>query len=143
MNKHFKFPFWNPELEQVVEDFIKSVQVDNTKDFGWSWTRPLANIEESPESYLIALAAPGLEKPDFNLSLDQNILKVSVDKARTENSNKKLKSEFNYHHFTRNFKISQDVNKDGIKATYENGVLTITLPKKENGPDNPKTINIL
>lgn len=47
MNKHFKFPFWNPELEQVVEDFIKSVQVDNTKDFGWSWTRPLANIEES------------------------------------------------------------------------------------------------
>jgi hypothetical protein len=36
MNKHFKFPFWNPELEQVVEDFIKSVQVDNTKDFGWS-----------------------------------------------------------------------------------------------------------
>ena len=143
MNKHFKFPFWNPELEQVVEDFIKSVQVDNTKDFGWSWTRPLANIEESPESYIISLAAPGLEKPDFNLSVDQNILKVTVDKPKTENSNKKLKSEFSYHHFTRNFKISQDVNKESIKAAYANGVLIITLPKKEGAQDSPKTINIL
>jgi HSP20 family protein len=53
-----------------------------------------------------------------------------------------LKSEF-YHHFTRNFKISQDVNKESIKAAYANGVLTITLPKKEGAQDSPKTINIL
>ncbi len=143
MNKHFKLPFWNPEIEQVVDEFIKAVQVDNTKDFGWAWSRPLANIDESQDQYQIHLAAPGLTKSDFALSVDQQLLTVAVAKSKTESEVKKVKTEFSYHKFSRSFKISEDVNIEGIKASYENGVLLITLPKKVGTTQGPKTINII
>jgi len=142
MNKHFKFPFWNPEIEQAVEDFMKSIHTENTKDFGWSWTRPLANIVEFTDKFQIQLAAPGLVKSDFNLSMDQNILKVEVDKAKPEINAKKHKHEFAYNKFNRQFKISDDVNKDGISAVYEAGILTITLLKKVTAQPESKTINV-
>lgn len=143
MNKNFKFPFWNQDIENAVEDFFKSIQVDNTKDFGWAWNRPLANIEESKEAYAIHLAAPGLEKPDFKISLDQNVLKVEVDKARPETPFNKVKTEYSYNKFSRNFKVHDDVNTSAITAAYENGILRITLPKKVEATAEPKTINIL
>jgi HSP20 family protein len=142
MNKHFKFPFWNPELEHAVEDFFKSIQVDNTKDFGWAWNRPLANIEESKDAMAIYLAAPGLTKGDFKLSLAENILKVEVDKVKPETPFNKIKTEYSYHKFSRNFKVSEDINTDAIAAAYENGILIITLPKKVDATKEPKTINI-
>lgn len=142
MNKHFKFPFWNPEIEQAVDDFIKSINTENTKDFGWSWTRPLANILEYNDKFQIHLAAPGLVKTDFKLSIDQNILKVEVDKTRPEVDAKKHKNEFTYHKFNRQFKMSDDVNRDGITAAYEAGILTITLPKKVTTQTESKTIKV-
>lgn len=142
MNKHFKFPFWNPEIEQAVEDFIKSINTENTKDFGWSWTRPLANILEYTDKFQVQLAAPGLEKTDFKLSVDQNLLKVDVDKPKAESEAKKHKHEFAYNKFNRHFKISDDVNKEGISASYDAGILTITLPKKVTTQSESKTINV-
>lgn len=143
MNKHFKFPFWNHDLEQVVDDFIKSIQTENTKDFGWSWTRPLANIFEHADKYQIHLAAPGLTKSDFKLSVDQQVLKVEVDKAKVETDAKRIKSEYAFNKFNRHFKISDTVNIDGISAAYEAGILTITLPKKAESQPESKTINVL
>ncbi|MEP7267188.1 MAG: Hsp20/alpha crystallin family protein [Saprospiraceae bacterium] len=143
MNKHFKFPLWNPELEQVVDDFIKSIQTENTKDFGWSWTRPLANITEEGDNYLIHLAAPGLTKSDFKLSIDQHLLKVEVDKVKPDTDVKKLKTEYSFYKFTRQFKINENVNTDAIQAAYEQGILIITLPKKAEASQPSKTINVL
>ncbi|MEP7320538.1 MAG: Hsp20/alpha crystallin family protein [Saprospiraceae bacterium] len=143
MNKHFKFPFWNQELEHAVDDFMKSIQVDNTKDFGWAWNRPLANIEESENALTIYLAAPGLTKGDFKLSLSQNILKVEVDKVKPETPFNKIKTEYSYYKFSRNFKVNENINTDAISAAYENGILIITLPKKVDAAKEPKTINIL
>lgn len=142
MNNHFKFPFWNPEVETAVQDFLKSIQVENTKDHGWSWNRPLANIEESKDAYLIHLAAPGLVKSDFKLSLDKSILKVEVDKPKVETENK-VKNEYSFNKFSRNFKISDTVDTALIAAAYENGILIITLPKKADAANAPKTINII
>ncbi len=142
MNKHFKFPFWNPEMEQAVSDFIKSVQVENTKDFGWSWTRPMANVDEFTDRYEISLAAPGLAKIDFKISFDQNILKIEADKPKTENDAKHIKNEFNFNKFTRGFKIHEDVDTNNISATYENGILLVTLKKKAEAAQGPKTIVI-
>lgn len=143
MNKNFKFPFWNQDIENAVEDFFKSIQVDNTKDFGWAWNRPLANIEDTKEAYMIHLAAPGLEKSDFKISLEQNVLKVEVDKARPETPFNKIKTEYSYYKFSRNFKIQDDVNTSAITATYESGILVITLPKKAEASAEVKTIKIL
>lgn len=142
MHKNFKLPFLHPELEQAVQDFIKVWNVDNTKDSGWAWTRPLANIEESATQFQIILAAPGLQKNDFKMTLDKDVLTISVDKEKVENGNKKVVTEFSYHKFNRNFRISPEVNQNSIAASYENGILTITLPKKEEVVRGPKTINI-
>lgn len=142
MYKNFKLPFLHPELEQAVQDFVKVWNVDNTKDSGWAWTRPLANIEESDTRFQIVLAAPGLQKNDFKMTLDKEVLTVSVDKEKLETGNKKVVMEFSYHKFTRRFRISPEVDQQGIQASYENGILTITLPKKEEVIRGPKTINI-
>ncbi len=143
MNKNFKFPFFNPEVEQAVQDFIKSWNVENTKDFGWSWTRPLANVEETENQFQIFLAAPGLLKADFKLTLEKDILTVSVDKNKPETTAQKRMTEYSYFKFSRSFKISAEVNQQAISAGYENGVLTLTLPKKEEAVSGPKTINII
>ena len=143
MNKHFKFPFWNQEIEHAVDEFIKSIQVDNTKDFGWAWNRPLANIQDSKDAMTIHLAAPGLLKSDFKLSLKDNVLTVEVDKAKPESPFTKVKTEYSYYKFSRNFKIRDDINTDAIQAAYEYGILVITLPKKVDASKDAKTINIL
>lgn len=142
MNKNFKLPFFNPEVEQAVQDFIKSWNVDNTKDFGWSWTRPLANVEESENQFQIFLAAPGLTKADFKLTLEKDVLTISVDKTKPEAVAQKRLTEYSFHKFSRSFKVNADVNQQAITAGYENGILTLTLPKKEEAVRGPKTINI-
>lgn len=142
MNKNFRFPFINHEVEQAVQDFIKAWNVENTKDFGWSWTRPLANIEETDNQFQIFIAAPGLVKSDFKLTLEKDVLTVSVDKAKPDTAAQKKTTEFSYNKFSRSFKISQEVNAQAISATYENGILTLTLPKKEEAVSGPKTITI-
>lgn len=142
MNKNFRFPFINHEVEQAVQDFIKAWNVENTKDFGWSWTRPLANIEETDNQFQIFIAAPGLVKSDFKLTLEKDVLTVAVDKAKPDTAAQKKATEFSYYKFSRSFKISQEVNAQAISATYENGILTLTLPKKEEAISGPKTITI-
>jgi len=142
MNKNFKFPFFNHEVEQAVQDFIKAWNVDNTKDFGWSWTRPLANVEESETQFQIFLAAPGLSKSDFKLTLEKGTLTIAVDRPKPETPAQKRITEFSYYKFNRSFKISEEVNQQAITANYENGILTLTLPKKDEAVRGPKTINI-
>ena len=79
-------------MEQAVSDFIKSItKVENTKDFGWSWTRPMANVDEFTDRYEIFVSCSGLAKIDFKISFDQNILKIKPDKPKTENDAKHIK----------------------------------------------------
>ena len=100
---------------------------------------PAVNISEGKDDYKIELAAPGMGKEDFKISLDNNVLTISSEKEiknETKDENI-LKREFSYSSFSRSFNLPETVNGEKIKASYTDGVLNITVPKKEEAKIKP------
>lgn len=112
----------------------------------WSSTMPSVNITENENAFLLDVAAPGLEKEDFKITLDNGQLEISVSKEKsTENSEegKWFRKEFNYTSFKRSFQLQEAIDSENIKAEYVNGILHLTLPKKEEAKaKSPRTISI-
>ncbi len=105
---------------------------------------PPANIIEKADQYKIELAAPGMEKTDFNVKLDGKILTISAEKkteTATENE-KMIRKEFGYKSFKRSFTLDEKIDAVNISARYENGILTLGLPKKEEVKSGAKEITI-
>lgn len=94
---------------------------------------PSANITENPKDFVIELAAPGLEKKDFKVEADNNMLTISAEKKTEEKKETKnySRKEFSYNSFSRSFNLPDNALPDKITAEYQNGVLKLTLPKKE------------
>ncbi|RAJ02233.1 HSP20 family protein [Chitinophaga skermanii] len=105
-------------------------------------TLPPVNITESKEGYVLDIVAPGFEKADFKINLDGKSLVVSVEKKETvKNENEKqVRREYNFQGFKRSFTLDENVDAEKINAKYENGVLKLTLPKKEKQQDAAKEI---
>lgn len=94
---------------------------------------PNANIVESEKDFHIELAAPGLDRKDFKVEVDNGVLSISAKKEeekKEENKNYKRR-EFSYNSFSRSFTLPENCHSDKIDAKYENGLLKVTLPKKE------------
>ncbi|MBS1741605.1 MAG: Hsp20/alpha crystallin family protein [Bacteroidetes bacterium] len=106
---------------------------------------PPVNIVEQPNAYQLELAAPGFDKADFNVKLEDNLLTISTEKKeeKTENDAKHIRKEFSYKSFKRSFTIDEKIDAEKINAKYENGVLKLELPKKELAKPSAKEINIL
>ncbi len=94
---------------------------------------PPANIVERTDLYRIELAAPGMLKSDFIVKLDGRILTISADKKTEEaaENEKMIRKEFGYKSFKRSFTVDEKIDGVNITAKYENGILTLELPKKE------------
>lgn len=95
---------------------------------------PGVNVYECKDSYEIEVAAPGLEKKDFRIDVKDNVLTVSSEKKEEKEKkegNKVVISEFNYASFSRSFQIPDGIDINKISAGHQNGVLKITLPKRE------------
>ena len=105
---------------------------------------PPVNISESDKEFAIEMAAPGYDKKDFNVSVDKNLLTISVDKEHGDNAdnaadnanaadnpdNKQIyRQEFCFSSFSRSFTLPEGVDAQKIGGKYENGILTLTLPK--------------
>jgi HSP20 family protein len=110
-------------------------------------TLPSVNIKESTEGFEVELAAPGLEKGDFRIELNHDTLTISSEK-QIENETKEgeqfTKREFSYQSFSRSFTLPNTVESEKIAARYENGILKVSIPKKEEAkPRPPKQISIL
>ncbi len=105
---------------------------------------PPANIIENNEQYKIEMAAPGMEKADFKIDLDGKILTISAEKkAATESKDEKLiRKEFSYKGFKRSFTLDEKIDSPNISARYENGILKLELPKKEEIKGGAKQITI-
>lgn len=96
-------------------------------------SHPSVNVKETDDNYIIELAAPGLEKKDFNINVENDYLTISAERKQ-ENETKEenyTRREFNYSSFRRSFNLPKSVNADAIAANYTDGVLNITLPKRE------------
>ena len=105
---------------------------------------PAVNLSEAEGTYLVELSAPGFEKGDFKIELKERVLIVS-GKHQTEKEVKEKnfsRKEFNYGSFQRSFSLPEEINEEAIDAKYENGILKLTLPKKEEVKKAAKEIKI-
>lgn len=101
---------------------------------------PDANIVENEKDFRIELAAPGLEKKDFKIEVSNGILSVSAEKEeeQKEERDNYRRREFYYNSFNRSFALPENSLPDKIDAKYENGILRLSLPKKEVTISKPK-----
>jgi len=111
-----------------------------------STTIPSVNIRETDETFEVEVAAPGMEKKDFNITLDGTLLTISSQKEqRSENKEDNYtRREFSYQSFQRSFELpKQVVDEESINARYDNGLLHITIPKREEAKRKaPRMIEI-
>jgi len=129
-------------LPGLFDDFF------NRELFNWgnnnysstSTTVPSVNIKENEDAYEVQIAAPGMDKKDFEVKLDGNLLTVSSSKQDSSESQQDnfTRREFSYQSFQRSLQLPKDVvDQDNINAKYENGLLLLTIPKKEDAKQKP------
>lgn len=102
------------------------------------------NIHETDDAFHLELNAPGRNKADFTIEVNKGLLTIGYEKKeeQEEKNYKTVRREFTYRSFKRSFSVDDKINTDGIEARYENGVLKLLLPKKEEVKITPKQINI-
>lgn len=107
-------------------------------------TSPSVNISENESQFSLQLAAPGLTKQDFNISIEEDQLVISAEKKseKEETEGRFTRREFSYGSFRRSFHLDDSINREGISAAYEDGVLKLTLPKKEEAARKQATKTI-
>lgn len=123
----------------MVDEFFGRDFLSNFFDDRTGISMPSANIVESKDDFRIELAAPGLDKKDFVLNLQNNVLTISSEKEHKteEGDNKYMRREFSYSSFSRSFALPNSVDSEKINATYNDGVLNIVIPKKEEAKEKP------
>jgi HSP20 family protein len=108
-------------------------------------TIPAVNVKEIENAFHIEVAAPGLKKEDFKLSLNENRLTISVNQEQKteENTEKFVRKEFSFTSFQRTFNLPKNVEIEGIGATYTDGILTINVPKQVEVKPTVKEIAVV
>ncbi|MCI0921069.1 Hsp20/alpha crystallin family protein [Sphingobacterium rhinopitheci] len=121
----------------VVNPFVNSV-FDNLFNDSFVTDRlvtrvPAVNITETSNAFAIELAAPGLQKSDFKINVDKNIISISVEKVETNETEEKVysKKEYSYNSFSRSFTLPETVDYSNIVASYVDGILNVKIGKKE------------
>lgn len=124
----------NERMPTVFNDFFKPWNEMFDEGFwGKTVNIPAVNILENKDEYVVSLAAPGLKKDDFKIDVDGNMLTISSEKEETkeEKDKKFTRKEYNFTSFSRSFTLPEEIFRDKIEAKYEDGVLRILLPRKE------------
>jgi HSP20 family protein len=105
---------------------------------------PAVNIAEAEAGFEIELAVPGLKKEDIKINLDKNLLTVSAEVKKEETAQAKnyTKKEFGYSNFSRSFTLPETVDQNNIEAEYTNGVLKLTVAKKEEAKLQAREISV-
>lgn len=97
-------------------------------------TLPSVNVKEDEKNFEVEMAAPGLKKEDFKITLNNSLLTIQSEKKETKESSKDecyTRREFSYQSFSRSFTLPASVENDKIEARYDNGILKVIIPKKE------------
>lgn len=133
---------YNP-LNNWVENFLNN-DFSNFLGSDSIASMPKVNVRETEQGFNLELAAPGLEKEDFNIEIDDNTLKISVSKEskEEETTDKFTRKEYNYHSFKRAFSLPANIDPSKIAASYKNGILNLEIPKTEESTKLVKKIEI-
>ncbi|HEY4936767.1 MAG TPA: Hsp20/alpha crystallin family protein [Puia sp.] len=135
----------NRPFGNLFNDFLNEIP-GAARSFGQDlFVFPQTNIHETSEAYHLELNVPGRSKEDFKIQVEQGLLTISFDKkeeAAPQDGYKTIRREYEFKSFKRSFSIDDKVDVDGIQAKYENGVLKLLLPKKEESKQSARQINI-
>ena len=105
---------------------------------------PAVNILENDDNFIVEVAVPGKSKEDFTIELDNDKLTIAASSKEenqpAENSGRYTRKEFSYNSFKRTFSLPESVDSEKISADYKNGVLIISIPKKEEAKVQPKRL---
>ncbi len=139
-----KFNRMNPTVNFIDEMLHKNFNQIVGSDVLWS--KPVVNILENEKNYTLEIAAPGLTKEDFNIQLEANKLNISVEKQKESETEHKggtyNRREFGYFAFNRSFTLPDNIDVEAITGDYQNGILTLEIPKQEVTKPEVKKIEI-
>ncbi|MCB0472979.1 MAG: Hsp20/alpha crystallin family protein [Flavobacteriaceae bacterium] len=127
-----------PVLPTIFDDFLRDWSATNFSET--NTTLPAVNIKENDDQFTVEVAVPGMDKKDFQIDLENNILTISSEKAvENEDTNDKYtRKEYSYQAFKRSFTLPKNVvDSDKIAASYKNGELIIAIPKREEAKPKP------
>ncbi len=116
-----------------VDEFFNTDFWPSFLDVNTRYTVPAVNILEEDNEYRIEVIAPGIDKKDVKINLEDDVLTISSEmKQENEEKDKHyMRREFNYTAFSRSFVVPEEVDAEKISAEHKNGILTLHLPKKE------------
>ena len=136
--------FNNGWFPTVFNDFLNTDFMPRANS-----TAPAVNVKESEKAYVMEVAAPGIKKECCRINVDQEgNLSLSIEnKSEHKEENKKqhyLRREFSYSNYEQTYTLPEDVNREGIEAKVDNGILTVTLPKvsKAEKQKNTRAIEV-
>lgn len=125
------------------DDFLKKIDEGLTV---WNGSTPAVNVKEDADAFNLEMAAPGYEKGDFNIVVEEEVLTISTtvkEAQEAKEGEKYTRKEFNYGTFKRTFNLPDTVDSTKIGANYTNGILSVSIPKKEEAKPQPaRTIEI-
>lgn len=129
------------QMPSVFDRFFDGDLIDWSNDV--NTTLPSVNIKETKEGFEVKVAAPGFDKNDFKLELNHDVLTISSEK-QAENETKEgeqyTRREYCYSSFKRSFVLPDSADAEKINAEYKNGILDITIPKKEEAKPKDKRV---
>ncbi len=139
----------NNQATKNFDGFMKDIFNEIPASFGKTFREnvfgfPPVNISESNNAYHLEVAAPGLEKTDFTIKLDGTLLTIGATKKEEvkDETSKSIRKEFSSKAFNRSFTLDEKIDAANIVARYENGILKVDLPKKEETKRASKEIKI-
>jgi HSP20 family protein len=131
------------QLPMLFDDFFNRdlFNWNNSNFSDTNTTVPAVNIRETADSYDVEVAAPGMNKDDFKVELDGNMLTISSEKKQQHEDKEEgrfYRREFSYQSFQRSFNLKKEVvDIEKIQAKYENGLLHLVIPKREEVKQKP------
>ena len=115
------------------DDFFNDTYHNSFNSIACNGTSPAVNVVEDDKEYRIDVAVPGLSRKDFRIDLEDEILTISSEnkESKEEKKHNYMRKEFSYSSFKRSFQLPETIDQENIKAHQDAGILTISLPKKD------------
>jgi HSP20 family protein len=128
-------------FDSVVDDFFNSIPGLWNDGYSGINLAPV-NITESANGFNLDVSVPGINKEDIKVNIEKGLLTISYEKKEEQKAEdvKSIRREFNHRSFKRSFTIADQIDGEAIQAKYENGILKLYLPKKEQVKDSPKQV---
>ena len=132
-------------FNNLVDDFFAGLPVFSPKEiFPFSRNLVPANILESDTGYSLEIIAPGFEKSDLKIMVDDQVLTISAERKKEDNkeNGKQIRKEYEFESFKRSFTLTEKIDASAIDASYSSGILTLNLPKVKSVEPEVKTIEV-